>query len=187
VHPVAVVSHVVGILIQIPFLSQTLYIGPGVAPMGGLATLRGVGTPRDRMSARYLRHPPREAGMEILQVAQHADDLDRAAAFYTELLGEQPAGRFDPPGLLFFNVGVSRLLLEKNAPSAVIYLQVDDAQASIEAARARGVEIIEEPRVIFSHQDDSLGPAGTDEWMGFIRDSEGNTVGLVSHEPRHDP
>ncbi len=34
---------------------------------------------------------------------------------------------------------------------------------------------------------DALGPAGTDEWMAFIRDSEGNTVGLVSHEPRHDP
>ena len=39
---------------------------------------------------------------EVLQVAQHAEDLDRAAAFYTRLLGAPPAARFDPPGLVFF-------------------------------------------------------------------------------------
>jgi methylmalonyl-CoA/ethylmalonyl-CoA epimerase len=128
-----------------------------------------------------------EATMEILQVAQHADDLDRAAAFYEALLGGPPAGRFDPPGLLFFNVGRSRLLLEKAATSALVYLQVNDVRATLEQLRERQVEIVGEPHVIFSHTDDTLGPAGTDEWMAFIRDSEGNTVGLVSHEPRHDP
>ena len=125
--------------------------------------------------------------MEIIQVAQHADDLDRAAAFYERLLGGPPAARFDPPGLLFFNVGIARLLLEQAAPSALVYLQVDDVRTRIEELRADGVEIAGEPQVIFSHTDDTLGPAGTDEWMAFIRDSEGNTVGLVSHEPRHDP
>jgi methylmalonyl-CoA/ethylmalonyl-CoA epimerase len=129
----------------------------------------------------------RSLAMEILQVAQHADDLDRASAFYSELLGGAPAARFDPPGLLFFNIGTSRLLLERAASSAVIYLLVDDARALVELLRSRGVEIVEEPRVIFSHTDDRLGPAGTDEWMAFIRDSEGNVLGLVSHEPRHDP
>jgi methylmalonyl-CoA/ethylmalonyl-CoA epimerase len=125
--------------------------------------------------------------MEILQVAQHADDLDRAAAFYTELLEGPPAARFPGPGLLFFNVGRSRLLLERAAASALIYLQVDDVRSTIEALRMRRVDIVEEPHVIFSHVDDTLGPAGTDEWMAFIHDSEGNLVGLVSHEPRHDP
>jgi methylmalonyl-CoA/ethylmalonyl-CoA epimerase len=125
--------------------------------------------------------------MEILQVAQHADDLDRAAAFYTALLGGPPAARFEASGLLFFNVGRSRLLLERAAAAALIYLQVDDVRSTIEAARMRRVEVVEEPHVIFSHVDDTLGPAGTDEWMAFIRDSEGNLVGLVSHEPRHDP
>ncbi|WP_196902093.1 MULTISPECIES: VOC family protein [unclassified Cryobacterium] len=125
--------------------------------------------------------------MEILQVAQHADDLDRAAAFYELLLGGPPAARFDPPGLLFFNVGRSRLLLERAAPPALVYLQVDDVAATVERLRGLQVEIVDLPHIIFSHTDDSLGPAGTDEWMAFIRDSEGNTVGLVSHEPRHDP
>jgi methylmalonyl-CoA/ethylmalonyl-CoA epimerase len=36
--------------------------------------------------------------------------------------------------------------------------------------------------VIFSHTDDSLGLAGTDEWQAFVRDSEGNLLGLVSQE-----
>ncbi len=35
--------------------------------------------------------------------------------------------------------------------------------------------------MIFQHSDDTLGPAGTDEWMAFVNDSEGNTVGLVSY------
>ncbi|HEY5224435.1 MAG TPA: VOC family protein [Microbacteriaceae bacterium] len=125
--------------------------------------------------------------MEILQVAQHADDLDRAAAFYELLLGSKPAARLDPPGLLFFNVGRSRLLLEQGAASALVYLQVDDVAARVDELRVLGIEVIGEPHVIFTHTDDSLGPAGTDEWMAFIRDSEGNTVGLVSFEPRHDP
>lgn len=117
----------------------------------------------------------------IVQIAQHADDLDRAAAFYEQLLGQPPTARFDPPGLLFFTLGDGRLLLEQTAPSATIYLEVDDVRASIEDLRARDVPIEGEPHVIFQHTNDSLGPAGTDEWMAFIRDSEGNLVGLVSH------
>jgi methylmalonyl-CoA/ethylmalonyl-CoA epimerase len=124
--------------------------------------------------------------MEILQVAQHADDLDRAAAFYEMLLGGPPAGRFEP-GLLFFNVGRSRLLLEQAAASALVYFEVDDVRAALDRLRASGVQVVSEPQVIFSHVDDTLGPAGNDEWMAFILDSEGNTVGLVSYEPRHDP
>ncbi|GAB3041070.1 glyoxalase [Parafrigoribacterium mesophilum] len=124
--------------------------------------------------------------MEILQVAQHADDLDRAAAFYESLLGGPPAGRFEP-GLLFFNVGRSRLLLERAAASALVYFEVDDVHATVSRLRGEGVDMVGEPQVIFSHTDDTLGPAGNDEWMAFIRDSEGNTVGLISYEPRHDP
>jgi methylmalonyl-CoA/ethylmalonyl-CoA epimerase len=121
--------------------------------------------------------------MDVLQVAQHADDLDRARDFYTRLLGAQPSGFFDPPGLLFFQAGSVRLLLELNAPSALLYLKVDDLDATVAALRADGVEIVAEPQVIFTHTDDRLGPAGTRELMAFFRDSEGNTVGLVSHRP----
>ena len=134
-----------------------------------------------------MREAPDTGPVEILQVAQHADDLDRAARFYEKLLGEAPAARFEPPGLLFFNVGISRLLLEKGAPPALVYIQVDDVTELVERLRADGVRVVTEPHVIFTHTDDSIGPAGNDEWMAFIEDSEGNTVGLVSFEPRHDP
>jgi methylmalonyl-CoA/ethylmalonyl-CoA epimerase len=123
----------------------------------------------------------------LVQVAQHADDLDRAAAFYERLLGRPPAGRFEPPGLLFFVLdGGTRLLLEPGATSALLYLRVPDVRTRVEELRAEGVVVEAEPEVIFSHTDDSLGPSRTDEWMAFIRDSEDNLVGLVSHQPRAD-
>jgi methylmalonyl-CoA/ethylmalonyl-CoA epimerase len=124
--------------------------------------------------------------MDVLQIAQHADDLPRARAFYQRLLDTEPAGIFDPPGLLFFKVGSVRLLLEQGATSALIYFKVDDVRATLASLRAEGVEIVAEPEVIFHHSDDGLGPAGMDEWMAFLKDSEGNTVGLVSHhQPEH--
>jgi predicted enzyme related to lactoylglutathione lyase len=116
--------------------------------------------------------------MRLVQVALHADDLDRAAAFYSSLLGSAPTGRFDPPGLLFFDLAGTRLLLDRNAPSALIYLGVDDVHATVDALRDE-VRIISEPHAIFTHDDDRLGPAGHEEWQAFIEDSEGNTVGLV--------
>jgi methylmalonyl-CoA/ethylmalonyl-CoA epimerase len=119
--------------------------------------------------------------MELVQVAQRATDLDRAAAFYTDLLGTPPTARFDPPGLLFFDLDGTRLLLDVNAPSALLYLRVDDIEATVERLRGAGVPVESEPHVIFRHDDATLGPAGTDEWQAFVRDPEGNLVGLVSH------
>ena len=121
--------------------------------------------------------------MELIQVAQHAEDLDRAAAFYSDLLGYGPSARFDPPGLLFFALGDTRLLLEAGAPSAMLYLGVESVRETVARLRAHGTPIEAEPHVIFTHDDDTLGPAGSDEWHAFVRDSEGNLVGLVSREP----
>jgi methylmalonyl-CoA/ethylmalonyl-CoA epimerase len=122
--------------------------------------------------------------MHIAQVALRATDLDRAAAFYSDLLGSQPTGLFEPPGLLFFDLDGTRLMMEGNAPSSLIYLQVDDVTTTLARMRERA-EIVSEPHVIFHHDNDSLGPAGADEWQAFIKDSEGNLVGLISHQ--HDP
>jgi methylmalonyl-CoA/ethylmalonyl-CoA epimerase len=114
------------------------------------------------------------------QVAQHADDLDRAVAFYTKLIGEPPIGIFDPPGLAFFRLGETRLLIERGAPKALIYLRVDDVRTAVDQMRADGVEIASEARVIFTDDLGQFGPPGAQEWMAFITDSEGNLVGLAS-------
>lgn len=117
----------------------------------------------------------------LVQVALRATDLDRAAAFYGDLLGAEPTGRFEPPGLLFFDLDGTRLLLDGNAPASMLYLEVDDVRRTVDTLRQR-TEIVSEPHAIFTHEDDALGPAGTTEWQAFVTDSEGNTVGLVSFE-----
>ncbi|KRA24449.1 methylmalonyl-CoA epimerase [Microbacterium sp. Root61] len=119
--------------------------------------------------------------MRLVQIAQHADDLDRAATFYSALLGVEPAARFDPPGLLFFDLDGVRLLLDRGAPTSLVYLGVENVHAVIE--RLDGLaEVISPPHVIFRHEDDTLGPAGHEEWQAFVRDSEGNTVGLIAFQ-----
>jgi methylmalonyl-CoA/ethylmalonyl-CoA epimerase len=114
-----------------------------------------------------------------VQVAQRAEDLQRASAFYADLLGVPPSATYDPPGLVFFDLVGVRLMLEHNAPSATIYLTVTDIEATVGRLRTAGVTVESDAHVIFTHADDTLGPAGTDEWQAFVRDSEGNLVGLV--------
>jgi methylmalonyl-CoA/ethylmalonyl-CoA epimerase len=113
------------------------------------------------------------------QIAQKAEDLDRAVAFYRDTLGLEFIARFDPPGLAFFDLGNTRLLLEPGASSAILYLEVDDIEATTKSLSAAGVEFVDEPHLI--HRDDAgqFGPAGAEEWMVFFRDSEQNLLGLV--------
>ena len=119
--------------------------------------------------------------MRLVQIAQHADDLDRAADFYTVLLDTPPTARFDPPGLVFFDLDGVRLLLDRNAPPSLLYLHVPNVHEALE--RLDGLaEIVSHPHVIFTHEDDTLGPAHHEEWQAFVEDSEGNTVGLIAFQ-----
>lgn len=121
--------------------------------------------------------------MRLVQVALHADDLGRAADFYTVLLEAAPIARFDDAGLLFFDLDGVRLLLDRNAPASLIYLEVENVHDALD--RLEGlVEVVSHPHVIFTHEDDTLGPAGHEEWHAFLKDSEGNTVGLIAFQRR---
>lgn len=122
----------------------------------------------------------------LRQVAQHVEDLDRAVAFYRDVVGLELMARFDPPGLAFFDLGTSRLLLEAGAPPALLYLGVDDVAVATDQLREAGVEIVSEPHVI--HRDDAgqFGPPGEAEEMSFFRDSEGNLVGLAGRRATTD-
>jgi catechol 2,3-dioxygenase-like lactoylglutathione lyase family enzyme len=118
--------------------------------------------------------------LELHQVAQRVEDLDRAVEFYTKVLGGELMARFEPPGLAFVRMGGARLLLEKAAPAALIYLRVADTKAATEELRQAGVAIDTEPHCIHVDTDGVFGEPGEEEWMAFIKDSEGNLVGLAS-------
>jgi methylmalonyl-CoA/ethylmalonyl-CoA epimerase len=113
------------------------------------------------------------------QVSQRAVDLDRALAFYRDVIGARFIARFDPPGLVFFDLGNTRLLLEGAAPSVVLYLETADVDASHQSLVAAGVDIVAAPHRI--HRDDAgdFGSPGNEEWMAFFRDSEGNLLAFV--------
>lgn len=124
--------------------------------------------------------PSVTAATGLAQVALHVDDLQRAATFYRDVVGLRPIATFDPPGLVFFDLGGPRLLLEKAAPSSLLYLSVPDVAVEVERLRSAGVTIESEPHVIFTDEMGQFGPAGEAETMAFFRDSEDNLVGLAS-------
>jgi methylmalonyl-CoA/ethylmalonyl-CoA epimerase len=114
----------------------------------------------------------------LRQVALHAEDLDRAIAFYRDVLGLTFVARFEPPGLAFFDLDGVRLLLEGGAPASLLYLEVDDVVAAHAALGDAGVELVGEPHLIFRDDAGQFGPAGTEVWQAAFKDSEGNLVVL---------
>lgn len=119
---------------------------------------------------------------QLLQIAQHVEDMDRAVAFYRDVLHLQFLARFDPPGLAFFQLGEVRLLLEAAAPTALLYLQVDDIEVEHRRLEAAGVAFQQGPHMLHRH-DGTFAPEGLEEWMAFFRDSEGNQLAVVERRP----
>jgi methylmalonyl-CoA/ethylmalonyl-CoA epimerase len=119
------------------------------------------------------------------QVAQHVEDRARAVAFYRDVVGLPLLAEYDPPGLSFLDLGGgTRLLLEGPAPSALLYIGVDDLAARRASMEAAGVEFVDEPHCIHVHQGEFGQPAGTQEWMTFFHDSEGNLSALCEYRHR---
>src|SRR5579863_2215407 len=98
--------------------------------------------------------------LELHQVAQRAEDLDRAVEFYTTVLGGELMARFEPPGLAFVRMGEVRLLLDKAAPAGLIYLRVPDVRTATEDLRRAGVTIDTEPHRIHVDSDGVFGKPG---------------------------
>ncbi len=121
--------------------------------------------------------------MRLVQVALGVQDLSRAVAFYQDVLQLPHLATYDPPGLAFFDLDGVRLLLDRGAPSGLVYLEVDDIEATVARLRAADVPVEQAPQAIFRHEDATLGPPGTQEWMAVVRDSEQNLVGLVEQRP----
>ena len=113
---------------------------------------------------------------DIGQIAIRALDLDRAVAFYRDVLGMRFLFQA-PPGLAFFDCNGVRLLLDRpegefDHPSSVIYFKVPEIQEAYATLSERGVSFRGEPHLIAKMPDHDL-------WMAFFDDTEGNTLALM--------
>jgi methylmalonyl-CoA/ethylmalonyl-CoA epimerase len=122
---------------------------------------------------------------EIGQIAIPVRELERAVAFYRDVLGMTLLFQA-PPGLAFFDCGGIRLMLSLPEGSAdqgqspVIYYRVADLKSSFDEIIGKGARIESEPHLIARMPDHEL-------WMGFVRDSEDNLVGLMSERRQPAP
>ena len=113
----------------------------------------------------------------IGQIAVPVTDIDRAVAFYRDVLGMKLLFQA-PPGLGFFDCAGVRLMLDAPAAAnagqgSVIYYKVPDLQAAFEALSARGVVFEAKPHLIAKMPDHEL-------WMAFFRDPDRNLLALMS-------
>lgn len=116
---------------------------------------------------------------EIGQIALTVRSQAVAKPFYRDILGLKHL--FDaPPSLSFYQCGSVRLMLSEpeggTAPSggnSVIYFRVPDIQATHAELLGRGAKFERDPQLVAKMPDHDL-------WMGFLRDPEGNLIGLMS-------
>lgn len=114
---------------------------------------------------------------QIGQVAVPVTDIDRAVAFYRDVLGMRFLFQA-PPGLGFFDCGGVRVMLdlpakEEAGRGAIIYYQVGDLHAAFETLSARGVTVEAKPHLIARMTDHEL-------WMAFFRDPDRNVFALMA-------
>jgi methylmalonyl-CoA/ethylmalonyl-CoA epimerase len=118
----------------------------------------------------------------IGQIAINVQDVERATAFYRDVLGM----RFlfsAPPGLAFFDCGGVRLMLSKadkpefDHPASILYYTVADITAAHQTLTGRGVVFVGPPHIVHKAADYDL-------WMADFRDSEGNLLVLMSEARR---
>jgi methylmalonyl-CoA/ethylmalonyl-CoA epimerase len=118
---------------------------------------------------------------EIGQIALTVRDLERAKDFYENTLGMQFL--FDAGTMAFFQCGAVRLLIgasEKAAPpndNTILYFRVADLHGVHAALRDRGVAIVQEPHLVARMKSHDL-------WLSFVRDPDGNMLGLMSEVAR---
>ena len=111
------------------------------------------------------------------QVAIRAKDVERAAAFYQDVLGLKLLFKA-PPGLAFFDCGGVRLMLDRaekpefDHPSSILYFAVPDIQAAYGKLKGSGVHFEDEPHMVARMPTHDL-------WMTFFHDSEGNLLALM--------
>lgn len=117
----------------------------------------------------------------IRQIAIVVKDLERAKAFYRDVLGMKFL--FEVPNLVFFDADGVRLMLGKaDSPelersSSILYYLVPDIIGAHRILEEKGVEVLAPPNVVAPMPDHDL-------WLSDYKDSEGNVFALMSEVPR---
>lgn len=114
---------------------------------------------------------------QIAQIAISCSDVERAKAYYRDVLGLPHL--FDaPPGLSFFQCGTIRLMLtrpEGVAPgNSPLYFLVSDIESTAQRLSAKGAKV-EKPHLIAKMPDHDL-------WLAEFKDSEGNVMALMEEK-----
>jgi len=115
------------------------------------------------------------------QVHINVVDIERATAFYRDVLGMQYL--FSAGNMAFLMCGDVRLMLgvaekpEFAHPSSILYYRVDNIGAAHESMTAGNVRFEQEPLLVHQAEDHDL-------WMAFFRDSEDNVMALMSEVAR---
>jgi methylmalonyl-CoA/ethylmalonyl-CoA epimerase len=119
---------------------------------------------------------------QIGQIFVNVKDLERAIAFYRDILGMTFLFQA-PPNMAFFDCGGIRLMLgiadraDLDHPASIIYYKVEDIERIYETFKARGVEFIVKPHLVAPMPDYDL-------WLADFKDSEGNFLALMSEVAR---
>lgn len=114
---------------------------------------------------------------QIGQIALHVEDINRATAFYRDVLGLPLL--FAASKMAFFLCGEARLMLvvpeaeARRSKASLVYYAVDDIQATAETLRGRGLNFETDPELTHKTDDHEL-------WQAFFYDSEGNLLALMS-------
>ena len=116
---------------------------------------------------------------EIAQVALTVSDLARAKAFYGETLGMKFL--FDAGTMAFFECGGVRVMLglseQPVAPAGtIIYYKVAAIHAVHTTLVSAAVSFLQPPHLVARMPDHDL-------WMAFLKDPDGNVLGLMSEVP----
>lgn len=118
---------------------------------------------------------------DIGQIAIVVKDVDRATAYYRDVLGLKFL--FAAPRLAFFQAGSVRLMLsppeqeEFDHPASILYFTVARIDEAVKALAGRGVKFRDEPHIV--HRTDAM-----ELWMSHFHDCEQNTFVLMETRPK---
>ncbi|HKB27710.1 MAG TPA: VOC family protein [Candidatus Limnocylindrales bacterium] len=119
------------------------------------------------------------------QVSMFVKSATAAEAWYRDVLGLRHLFTFGD--LVFFDLGGTRLYIhavptEDWKPSSILYFTVPDVHAAHASLVARDVHFNGAPHMI--HRDEATG---TEEWMAFFDDPDGNMLAVMARVPAVAP